>query len=99
MEIHKRINNWWLGQGLGGGLRLIVHSDNERPHTGKLLMDFMDDKKMTRAPHSRYSLDLTPSDFFQLGDVNRQFSGCFFNDANDLFTAFKKFWTVLKNLR
>jgi hypothetical protein len=86
-EILERIKNWWKGQGAGRARKLIVHADNARPHTAKLLMDFMDANRMTQAPHPPDSPDLAPSDFFLFRDVKRQLSRCSFDHADDLIAA------------
>jgi hypothetical protein len=49
--------------------KLIVHADNARPHTAKMTSQFMEQNSMQRAPHSAYSLDLAPSDFYLFGYV------------------------------
>jgi hypothetical protein len=86
-EILKRINNWWKGQGAGSTRKLIVYADNARPHTTKLLMDFMHANRMPRVPHPPYSPDLAPSDFFLFGHVKRQLGGYSLDHADNLFTA------------
>jgi hypothetical protein len=50
-------------------------------------MDFTDANRMTQAPHSPYSPDLTPSDFILFGDMKQHFGGCSFDHADDLLTA------------
>jgi hypothetical protein len=86
----ERIKNWWKEQGSGITRKLIVHTDNARPHTAKSSMDFMNAKRMTRVPHPPDSPDLAPSDFFLFGDVKRPLSGCSFDHADDLLTAVQK---------
>jgi hypothetical protein len=41
---------------------------------------------MTHAPHPPYSPDFTPTDFFLFGDIKQQFSGCSFDDADNLLS-------------
>ena len=86
-EILQENKNWREQQGVGGGRKLSVHSDNARPHTAKLSMDFLNPNGVTKAPHPLYSPDLAPTDVFLFGDVKRQLSGCSFNSAVDLLTA------------
>jgi histone-lysine N-methyltransferase SETMAR len=45
------------------GLRLVIHSDDECPHTATVTLQSIKSNEMLRAHHSPYSLDLTPSDF------------------------------------
>jgi histone-lysine N-methyltransferase SETMAR len=86
-EILQEIKNWREQQGVGGGRKLCVYSDNARLHTAKLSMDFLNANGMKKAPHPPYSPDLAPTDSFLFGDVKRQLNGYSFNSAVDLLTA------------
>jgi hypothetical protein len=46
--------------------KLLVHSDNARPHTVKMSRDYIGLNQMKQAPHPPYSPDLAPSDVFFL---------------------------------
>jgi hypothetical protein len=55
----------WRKTQLGGSDRkLIVHADNERPHTVRVTLEFLKQNGMTKAPYPLYSPDLAPSDFY-----------------------------------
>jgi hypothetical protein len=86
-EILQEIKNWREQQGVGDDRILSVHSDNARPHTAKLSMDFLNANGMRKAPHPPYSPGLAPTDSLLFGDVKRQLSGCAFNSAADLLAA------------
>jgi hypothetical protein len=50
-----------------GKLWLWLHAGNARPHTAKVLTDYITHNGMKRAPHPPYSPDLAPSDFILFG--------------------------------
>jgi hypothetical protein len=61
-----------------GGTRLNklwVHSDNARPHTAKMLRDYVGFNRVKQAPHPLYSPDLSPSYFFLFGYVKGKLMG------------------------
>jgi hypothetical protein len=78
---------------------LIVHADSARPHTAKLSMAFVDANRMTRALHLPDSPDLARSAFFLFGDVKQQLSGCPSIMPMICLLPFRRFWTVLTQLR
>jgi hypothetical protein len=47
-EILQEIKNWREPQGVGSARKLIVHADNARSHTAKLLMDFLEANNMRK---------------------------------------------------
>jgi hypothetical protein len=67
--------------------KLIVHANNARSHTAKVILQFMEQNSVQRAPHPTYSPDLTPSDFCLFGYVKQLLSGCRFADQNSLLQA------------
>jgi hypothetical protein len=67
--------------------KLIVHSDNARPHTPKKALDFLGQNGMERAPHPPYSPDLAPCDFYLFGYVKGLLAGSEFADRTELEQA------------
>jgi hypothetical protein len=53
----------------------------------KMTSQFMEQNSMHRAPHSAYSRDLAPSDFYLFGYVKQLQSGCQFADQDCLLQA------------
>ncbi|GFU61355.1 hypothetical protein TNCV_530561 [Trichonephila clavipes] len=59
----------------------LLHHDNARPHCNAQTQEVMGKLKFTLVPHTSYSPDLTPLDFFVSkieGDVEKStfFNGC-----------------------
>jgi histone-lysine N-methyltransferase SETMAR len=52
-----------------------MHSDNAGTHAAKISRDCIGLNRMKQAPHSPYSSDLTPSDFFLFGYVKGKLMG------------------------
>jgi hypothetical protein len=67
--------------------KLIVHSDNARPHTAKKALDFLEQNGMERAPHPLFSPDLAPCDFCLFSSVKHLPAGREFADRNELEQA------------
>jgi hypothetical protein len=67
--------------------KLIVHTDNARPHTGKMTSQFMEQNSIQRAPHPAQSPDLAPSDFYLFGYIKQLLSGCQFADQYSFLQA------------
>jgi histone-lysine N-methyltransferase SETMAR len=55
--------------------KLIIHSENARPHTDKKTLDFLELNGMDRAPHPPYSPDLAPCDFYIFGYIKQVLTG------------------------
>jgi hypothetical protein len=53
----------------GRGPGLIIHADNERPHTAQKTLEFCQENRFEMSPYPPYSLDLALSDFFLFGHV------------------------------
>jgi hypothetical protein len=70
--------------------RLIVHADNSRCHTAKIVLSFMAEKNLKVAPHPPYSPDLAPSDFYLFGYLKEQLRGCRFETADQLLSEVKR---------
>jgi histone-lysine N-methyltransferase SETMAR len=67
--------------------KLLVHADNARPHTAKLLTQYFNENRMKSVPHPRYSPALAPSDFCLFGYVKRCLAGLSFEDVDQLLAA------------
>jgi transposase len=59
----------------------------DRTHTAAAPEQFMEENGMIRAPHPRYSPDLTPSDFYLFGYVKHCLRGQSFETADELFSS------------
>jgi transposase len=69
---------------------LIIHADNSRCHTAKVVVEFLSGKKARFAPHPPYSPDLAPSDFFLFGYLKCELRGCFFSSVEELLGDVKR---------
>jgi transposase len=54
----------------GSDRKLIVHADDARLHTARVTLEFLKQNGMKRTPHSPYSPDLAPSDFYLLSLIS-----------------------------
>jgi hypothetical protein len=52
--------------------KLVVHADNARAHTAQNCQTFCEENGLRLAPHSPYSPDLAPPDFFLFGYVKER---------------------------
>jgi hypothetical protein len=60
----------WRSIGAAGNERkLLLHADNVRPHTARLLTQYFNENRMKSAPYPPYFPDLAPSDFYLFGYV------------------------------
>jgi hypothetical protein len=73
--------------------KLIVHSDDTHPHTGRATLEFLDQNRMKRAPHPPYSPDLAPCDFYLFGSIKRLLADREFADRSDLLQAIMDIFT------
>jgi hypothetical protein len=87
------------GQGAGDNRKLIVHADNARPHMVKVSMDFMDANRMMRIPihHTRLTQHLLTS--FDLETPSESSVDALSIMQMICLLSFRRFWTVLTNLR
>jgi histone-lysine N-methyltransferase SETMAR len=69
--------------------KLLVHSNEARPHTATVTLQFMQQHAMKRAPHPPYSPDLVPSNFYFFGYIKQLLSGCEFGDRDSLLQGVK----------
>jgi hypothetical protein len=73
-QILDALSKWRRTQVGGTNRKLMVHADNGRSHTVKMIAQFMEQNSMQRAPHPAYSRDLAPFDFYIFGDVKQLLS-------------------------
>jgi hypothetical protein len=71
--------------------KLLVHADNERPHTAKLSAQYFNENRMKSAPHPPHFPNLAPSDFYLFRYVKRSLAGFSFEDADQLLAAVEVF--------
>jgi histone-lysine N-methyltransferase SETMAR len=83
-EILESLSQWRSIEAAGDERKLLVHTDNARPHTAKLSTQYFNKNRMKSAPHPPYSRDLAPSDFCLFGYVKRCLAGLSFEDADQL---------------
>jgi histone-lysine N-methyltransferase SETMAR len=74
-DVLVTVSDWKRQTGETRRNKLWVHSDNARPDTAKMPMDYIDFNRMKQAPHSPYSPDLSPSDLFLFGQVKGKLMG------------------------
>jgi hypothetical protein len=72
-EILKPLSRWRSFEAAGNERKVLVHSDNARPHTAKLSTQYFNENRMIWAPHLPCSPDLTPSHFISSG-ISRDIS-------------------------
>jgi histone-lysine N-methyltransferase SETMAR len=88
-EILEPLSQWSSIGAAVNEQKLLMHADNARPHTTKLSTQYFNENRMKSAPHSPYSPNLAPSDFYLIGYVKRCISGLSFEDADQLLAAVK----------
>jgi histone-lysine N-methyltransferase SETMAR len=86
-EILEPLSQWRSIEAVDNERKLLVHADNGRPHTAKLLTQYFNGNRMKSAPHPPYLPDLVPSDFYLFGYVKRCLAGLSFEDADQLLAA------------
>jgi hypothetical protein len=65
--------------------RMVLYFDNATSRTTRETAVYFDCHQMRRAPHSSFSLDLSPSDICLFGKVQTALMGAAFSDENELF--------------
>jgi hypothetical protein len=66
---------------------MMIHADTVDPHVAKCVTEYMDQNSLTRAPHSPYSNDRAPSDFYLFGYVKHQLHGHGFTERAELVSV------------
>jgi hypothetical protein len=68
----------------------VIHTDNGRPHCSKTVPQFLDHDSLRRATHSRYSLDLTLSDFCIFEFLTGVLQRSSFDEPDELLSTIQK---------
>jgi transposase len=77
--------------------KLSVHADNARAHTAQKYRTFCEENGLRLAPHSPYSPDLSPSDFFLFGYVKERLKGIVFPSYEELLDAIGEVMTGIES--
>jgi histone-lysine N-methyltransferase SETMAR len=89
----------WISTEVGQCKRkLVVHTDNARPHVARQTTDYLEQNGMKRASHPPYSADLAPSDFYLFGHVKGCLAGNAFENADELFGAIQRILEGIEKL-
>jgi histone-lysine N-methyltransferase SETMAR len=86
-QILEPLSQWRSIEATGNERKLLVQTDNARPHTARLSTQYFNENRMKSGPHPPYSHDLAPSDFDLFGYVKRCLAGLSFEDADQLLAA------------
>jgi histone-lysine N-methyltransferase SETMAR len=86
-EILEPLSQWRSIEAAANERKLLVHPDNARSHTAKLLTQYFNENRTKSAPHPPYSPDLAPLDFYLFGYVKRCLACLSFEDADQLLAA------------
>jgi transposase len=86
-EILESLSEWRSIEAAGNERKLLVHANNARPHTAKLLTQYFNENRMKSAPHPPYFPDLAPSGFHLFWHVKRYLAGISFEDADQLLAV------------
>jgi hypothetical protein len=79
------------------GRKLIIHADNARALTAQKYRTFCEENGLRLAPHSSYSPDLTPSNFFLFGYVKKCLKGMVFPSYEELLDAISEMATGIES--
>ena len=67
--------------------RWKLHRDNARPHTAKVVTEFLEERKIEIVPHPPYSPDLAPCDFHLYPTLKKNIKGRRFDSAQAALDA------------
>jgi hypothetical protein len=84
-EMLTPIAAWRASQVGAMDRKLIVHSDNAKPHVEKKVDGFFANNGMTKVLHPPSWPDLAPCEFFRFGDIKTRLKGRSFDDPDQLF--------------
>jgi hypothetical protein len=80
------------------GQKLIVHSDNARPHIARQTQDFLEAYGTEQAQHPPYSPDRALSDCYLFGYLKDRLQGQHFADKDQLFDAIMALTETIENV-
>jgi hypothetical protein len=69
---------------------LLAHMDNSMCHNGTKITKQFKKKRLIRFPHSSYSPDLNPCDFWAFGYLKHRLKDRQLQSANDIQTAIRE---------
>ena len=69
---------------------MLLQQDNARVHTYKIAMDAVERNRYELIPHSAYSLDLAPSDYFLFPNLKKDIRGRHFRSNEDAMAAIEE---------
>ena len=72
---------------------ILFHHDNAPVHSSRIVRDVLRELQRELLPHSPYSPDLAPSDFFLFPKLKKHLKGIYFNDTNEAKQVAKTFLT------
>jgi hypothetical protein len=84
-EILAPLTAWRASEAGAADRDLMMYSDNARPQIRKKPDEFFANNGMRRPPHSPYSHDFAPSDFFLFGYIKNKLKRQLFDDPDHLF--------------
>jgi hypothetical protein len=86
-EILSSLSKWRSARAKEDKQKLIMHTDNARPHTAQPSAQFFGQYRMKTAPHPPQSVDIAPSDFYLFGHVKGCLAALSCERADELFEA------------
>jgi hypothetical protein len=72
-----------------------VHIDNSMCYNGRKVSDIFTRRRIERAPHPRYSPDISPCDFWLFGNLKHKMKDQEFESQQGILKAIAKIWTDL----
>jgi hypothetical protein len=80
----------WRRLILTGERKLLIHADNPRCDTSKVVLDFMSQKEVRFSQDSPYCRDIAPSDFSLFRCLKRELLGSCFQTTEELLVEVRK---------
>jgi transposase len=84
------LSEWWRARGSGDFRKLVVDSDNARPHKASVLQQFTARNEMAIAAHPTHSPDLAPSYFYLFGALKGVLTGESFETGERLLSTVER---------
>jgi histone-lysine N-methyltransferase SETMAR len=91
-EILTSLLDWYNAQLGLAQQNLVIHADNARPHTAKVVSGFCEANEITPALHRPYSHDLALSDFHLFGFRKDRLKGSVYHEPDELLGPSRHFW-------